>query len=248
MTDYTIVTARDAEFEALSKQVHTGGGPVCLDYDAAVQRWWPLLDETFPEHQFCLLDEASGQPVAIGNSLPLAFSGVLSELPDEGLDWVLEQGFLDREAGRQPTLMSALYIEVAEAQRGQGVSAQALSVMRQIGRQKGFQQLIAPVRPSLKERYPLIPMEEYLRWQTAEGLPFDPWLRVHVRAGGKILGVCQRAMSVSGTAAQWAEWTGMAFPSDGSYVIPHGLVPVDVRGELGEYVEPGVWVLHELER
>ncbi len=121
MTDYKIITARDAEFEALSKHVHTGGGPVFLDYDAAVQRWWRLLDKTFPEHQFCLLDEASGQPVAIGNSIPLAFSRVLSELPDEGLDWVLEQGFLDREAGRQPTLMSALYIEVAEAQRGQGV-------------------------------------------------------------------------------------------------------------------------------
>ena len=38
----------------------------------------------------------------------------------------------------------------------------------------------------------------------------------------------------------------MAFPGDGDYIIPHGLVPVRVRGDLGEYVEPGVWVLHEI--
>lgn len=39
----------------------------------------------------------------------------------------------------------------------------------------------------------------------------------------------------------------MAMPGDGDYVIPYGLVPVQVRGEQGSYVEPGVWVLHQLQ-
>jgi len=52
-------------------------------------------------------------------------------------------------------------------------------------------------------------------------------------------------MSVSGTRAEWADWTGMAFPGDGDYAIPYGLVPLRVRGNEGKYVEPGVWVLHE---
>src|SRR5258708_31304265 len=40
----------------------------------------------------------------------------------------------------------------------------------------GLGLLIAPVRPSWKDRYPLIPIAEYAAWRRADGLPFDPWM------------------------------------------------------------------------
>ena len=45
---------------------------------------------------------------------------------------------------------------------------------------------------------------------------------------------------------EWEEWTGMALPESGSYVVPDALAPVSVDRERDEavYVEPGLWMLH----
>jgi hypothetical protein len=53
----------------------------------------------------------------------------------------------------------------------------------------GLGALIAPVRPTLKDRYPLTPMERYALWERDDGLPFDPWLRVHRRLGARFLAI-----------------------------------------------------------
>jgi len=248
MPEYTVVTARAAEqFRELSGTVHTTSIPGFLDQDEAVGRYWSRLAEIFPDYQFCLVEEASGTAVARGHSIPVAFDGEWSSLPDEGLDWVLEKGFLDNADGRRSTVYSALYIVVSDQYRGSGLSSRVLAAMRQIGREQGFSHLIAPVRPSMKSHYPLIAMEEYCRWQNAEGYPFDPWLRVHVRAGGAVLHPCTRSMEVRGSLRQWEGWTGMAFPGIGSYIVPGCLVPVTVDNDSeGLYVEPGIWVLHRL--
>lgn len=247
MPTYTVVTAREAEhFRVLNNAMERADGPAFLEHDGAVARYWPHLVETFPENQFCLVDQESSQAVGVGNSLPLNYDGAWADLPDGGLDWVLAKGFEDRAAGSRPNLVSALYIEVAGTHRGQRLSSRMIAEMRQIALAQGFSHLIAPVRPSLKSRYPLIPIDDYCQWQTAAGLPFDPWLRVHVQAGAKILHPCRNAMVVKGSRQQWSEWTGMDFPGDGQYTIPYGLVPVEFHGGEGKYIEPGVWVLHAL--
>lgn len=247
MSTYTVVTAVEPErFWELNNAMERASGPAFLEHDSAVTAYWARLDETFPENQFCLVEMESGKAVGVGNSLPLAFEGEWAQLPSGGLDWVLMKGFQDYAAGIKPTIMSALYIEVAASHRGQHLSSRMIGVMRQIAQWQGFTHLIAPVRPSLKSRYPLIPIEEYCLWKNAEGLPLDPWLRVHVQAGGKILHPCHTAMAVKGSKHQWATWTGLDFPGNGDYPIPHGLVPVTFHDDTGEYVEPGIWVLHAL--
>jgi hypothetical protein len=41
--------------------------------------------------------------------------------------------------------------------------------MAEIGRDHGLDTLIAPVRPTLKHRYPLTPIERYLSWRRPDG-------------------------------------------------------------------------------
>lgn len=247
MPEYTIVTAREAErFQELSSSVQAAGGPIFLDHDMVVEQYWPLLASTFPDYQFCLVEQTSGRAIARGNSIPVAFCDSWSSLPSEGLDWVLTKGFQDHAAGTSPTVLGALYIVASDAFRGRQLSVRMLGAMRQIGCEKGFDHLIVPLRPTLKSRYPLIEMTDYSHWQNAHGEPFDPRLRVHIRAGGQFMHPCQRAMSVIGTRGQWRAWTDMDFPDDGSYVVSNALAPVTVRGEIGCYVEPGIWVVHDL--
>lgn len=247
MSEYAAITAVDRErYERLYDAMKRAEGPTFLGHDNTLVRYWHRLEELFPGYQFCLLDGASGRTAGVGHSIPLNFRDEWNALPEEGFDWVLDKGFQDRATGLAPTVASALYVEIAATHRSQGLSARMVTVMRQIAKAHGFQQLIAPVRPSLKSSYPLIDIDTYLGWQTAEGLPLDHWVRVHIRLGGQIVRSCSRAMTVVGSREEWAEWTGLAMPADGDYVIPYGLVPVEIRGERGNYVEPGVWVLHQL--
>ncbi len=116
--------------------------------------------------------------------------------------------------------------------------------MRRVAAAAGYAALIAPVRPTWKERYPLIPLERYAHWRRDDGLPFDPWIRLHVRLGAELAEVCPESMRVTGTVAEWEEWTGMHFPEDGDYVVPGALVPVTFAEGLGVYVEPNVWMRH----
>jgi hypothetical protein len=50
---------------------------------------------------------------------------------------------------------------------------------------------------------------------------------------------------IEGSASDWAAWTGMVFPDDGDYVVPGGLVPVELRDGHGVYREPCVWLSHK---
>jgi hypothetical protein len=107
--------------------------------------------------------------------------------------------------------------------------------------------VIAPLRPTLKHRYPLTSIEEYVQWTRDDGAPFDPWLRTHTRLGRRIIGTAPASQTMTGTVAEWERWTEMAFPSSGDYVIPDGpsTLHIDRQTDLGTYVEPNVWVQHQ---
>ena len=98
-----------------------------------------------------------------------------------------------------------------------------VKAMGAIGKSKGFRHLVVPVRPNEKSKYPLISIDDYIQWTNDEGLPFDAWLRVHARAGAKIIKPCHEAMTICGTRAEWEGWTGMKFPQSGTYYIPGAL-------------------------
>jgi hypothetical protein len=91
-------------------------------------------------------------------------------------------------------------------------------------------------------------MADYAAWTRADGLPVDPWLRVHVRMGGEIAGVAPRSMTINGTLDEWRGWTGLPFDRDGPVHVPGGLVPAicDTVHSTATYTEPNVWMRHRV--
>lgn len=81
-----------------------------------------------------------------------------------------------------------------------------------------------------------------------KGLPLDPWLRVHARLGGRILKPCHESKTIRGTRAEWEEWIKIKFPENGEYVILEALSPIQINVEKDEgiYIEPNVWMVHDL--
>ena len=55
-------------------------------------------------------------------------------------------------------------------------------------------------------------------------------------------------MRISGSVAEWEDWTKLVFPESGTYVVPGALVPVEIDRERDEgvYVEPNVWMHHKV--
>jgi GNAT superfamily N-acetyltransferase len=246
LTALTLVTAAERP-DLVDRMAEVGSEPwpEFLDHDACVNEHWPCLYELALDYQFALV-EAGSAVAAMGNCIPFRWDRDSHALPDRGIDAVLEEGAACLREGATPTAVSALMIVVSSEWLGQGLSAKAIAAMTEVVRRHGLADLVAPVRPTLKHRYPLIPMERYIKWRRADGLPFDPWIRVHERVGGEIVGPASAAMRVTGTVAEWEQWTEMKLPESGAYVVPGALVPVEVDRDrdVGEYLEPACWMHH----
>ena len=52
-----------------------------------------------------------------------------------------------------------------------------------------------------------------------DGRHFDPWVRVHERIGGVIIGVCERSMYWRGQREQGEEGTKVRLPQNGALLI-----------------------------
>ena len=75
--------------------------------------------------------------------------------------------------------------------------------MRVAAAANGLRELIAPVRPTSKSSYPLIPIERYVEWRRDDGAHFDPWIRVHERIGGEILAIAPESMRMKFPVGGW---------------------------------------------
>jgi GNAT superfamily N-acetyltransferase len=214
--------------------------PEFMNHNEPGGRWWRSLYDRFPAFQLALLD--GEEIVAEGHSLPVPWDGSVEGLP-RGWDHAFELGMTTDEP---PTALSALAISVRPGRQGEGLAARMIRALGDAARDEGLGDVIAPVRPTWKERYPLIPIERYMVWRRDDGSHSDPWLRVHERVGGEIVAPAPESMLIEAPVTDWEEWAGMRFPEDGTYVFPGALAPLEVRDGIGRHVEPNVWVRHRL--
>jgi hypothetical protein len=220
--------------------------PEFMLHSAVANRNWDLLFEIWPDDQIVLLD-ADDRILAAHNSAPLAWDRTDAGLPDgweEQFEWSVAQ----HGDGIEPTTLGALQIVVGLDQQGSGLAGTMLAAMRANARARELRAVIACVRPTWKPRYPLTPIDRYATWTRDDGLPFDPWIRLHVRLGGRIVRPSPRSMTITGTVAEWESWTGMVFPESGDYVVPGACEPVrvDRLADLGTYHDSNVWIVHAL--
>ena len=174
-------------------------------------------------------------------TIPFAWDGTLADLP-AGID---ATGLRAVDGPGPANALSALAGEVLPAYQGGGLSKLIVEVMATMARSSG-RPAAAPVRPNWKHRYPLMPIERYGAWKRSDGFPYDPWLRVHVRLGGRPIRCEPRSMEITAPVPDWEAWTRMIFPESGCYVFPEGLAPLTVDDGLGTYWEPNVWLLHDI--
>jgi len=212
-----------------------------LNYTKAHYEYYSDLLNAYSEYQLCLVDEETDYPVAVANCVPFICASQDS-LPPEGWDWVVETAALTKEG--QANMLGALAISVTSVHRSKGYGRILIGALVDLAKAKGLRGVVAPVRPSAKMRHPWVPILEYINWTDESGRLYDPWLRSHLSAGGKLVGPCERSMVVHEPVAFWENWSKQRFKTSGDYALDGALAPVkiDLDRQTGIYEEPNVWV------
>ncbi|MEM9955793.1 MAG: GNAT family N-acetyltransferase [Chloroflexota bacterium] len=217
-----------------------------MQQDPISDQYWVRFHDVYSDYQLYIAE--GNRFIARIKSVPVFFEGDIADLPDAGWDWAIQNSIEIHEKGITPNMVSAIEITFLPEYRGQGLSTVGIKLMRLNAQRKGFDKLIAPVRPNQKHQFPLIPMEDYITWRREDGLSYDAWLRTHERLGAEIVKVAPQSMIIPGTIAEWHDWTGLEFPATGNYIVPEALSPIhiDYNSDQGIYYEPNVWMLHTI--
>ncbi len=215
-----------------------------LNYTRPHRQYYDGVLEAYADLQLCLVEVATDLPVALANCVPVQSPETFDALPAEGWDWLVETGGTRR--GGSANVLGALAISVPNEHRGKGFATRMIRELRELSERRGFDAVIAPVRPTAKCDYPHVPIAEYIHWKDEAGRLFDPWLRTHLSQGGRLVGPCERSMVVEEHIAFWETWAGRRFESSGDYVLDGALVPIaiDLERQMGRYEEPNVWVTY----
>lgn len=223
-----------------------GDWPRFMLQDPTSDRAYEAAVTGFPQLHLVVMD--GDRAVARLHAVP--FGHAVDELPARGWDAAMQEAEWILAKGGAPDLTTISLIEarVAVDRRGHGLSGPLLAEARRRYAELGCRDLVAPVRPTRKSVEPRTPAWEYATRTREDGLPADPWLRVHARLGGQIVGLAPTSMTIPGSLDQWRDWTGLPFDTDGVVEVPGGLAPVhvDVANDHAVYVEPNVWVHHDL--
>jgi hypothetical protein len=167
-TDTPDLLAR--RYEELTKPTF----PEYMNQNVPGDRYWDRLYTDFPDLQVALVD--GDELLAEAHAVSLPWDGTLDDLPS---GW--DEGFTRGMTSDSPhTALMAIAISVAPAQQGRQLSSRMIATFTDNARAAGLAEgVIAPVRPTWKERYPLIPIERYAEWRRPDDSHFDPWLRIH---------------------------------------------------------------------
>ena len=219
--------------------------PVFVTWESPGNWRWHRIYDLFPEYQIAAVD-SRGSVIAAAQSVPVAWDGDASTLPG-GYDDVLVAATTAGSLA-SPSALCLVSISVREDRRGRGLAHTMVEEIKARAEHAGHHAVIAPLRPTRKAEYPLIPMATYAAWTTPSGDAFDPWLRIHVGMGAEVMGIAEESLVIAQPRSRWEKVTGREMSIPGGYPVEGALVPIEIDAQgVGTYREPNIWVRHAID-
>ena len=217
--------------------------PEFMRHDPIGGLYYGNVETRFAEFVLIAQDDA-GEVVAVAHSIPFEHGD--GALPENGWDFVIRNGLLTSLHGRAARhRLGDRDRRPAATAKGRGCPGRCSRRCARTRPGTGFAELVAPVRPNGKDDVDE-PMTTYAFRVREDGLPVDPWLRVHVRAGGRIpqwppARWSSPAPSRSGGSGPGCRSTR---PARSSCLERSPRCTATLEHGVAVYVEPNVWVVH----
>lgn len=139
-----------------------------------------------------LMNADESELVAHGIATRIRWDGEYSSLP-RGWTGAVRASYEESVLGSvHPTTLVGLFIFAENAYREHGWAAEIATEMKRVAADSGLRDVIIPLRlPTRYEwQFARMPYEEFAFLRRDDGDYRDHWLRMHVRLGAEILGVC----------------------------------------------------------
>ncbi len=205
-----------------------------------------------------LLTHASGSQkrselIGHGIATRITWNGDPRQLPS-GWQGTVRRCY-ENTVGEQHTCdtLVGLFIKVEEDFRERGWAGRVVTAMKELGKRSGLSNLIIPLRlpTHYEKRYAAMPFEEFALLKRENGEYLDHWLRLHVRLGAEIIGLCktshQHALNVDDLRQQFE---CAPIEESGDHLVSrHGewfRAYVDLERECALVNQGCVWVRHSL--
>ena len=160
--NYTITNDKET-VRKYQKELGDISWPEFMQNDEIVEEYWHTLYDNYSDFQFAVFD--NNEIVGVGNMIPLNWNKSFIELPNTGVDWAMEKADYDFKNNIDSNLLVAMQILINKEYRGKGISSEMVNIMKDVARKNNIEHIALPVRPTLKHKYTLIPMKEYIMWK-----------------------------------------------------------------------------------
>lgn len=175
----TVTAGERPDLREQARAALWGGWPEFILHAPSSAEYRRRARAYFPRFDVLLLD--GGEVVAGGAGVALCWDGEAGTLPD-GYDAAMAAAVTGHEACVVPDTLCVMVAAVRPDRLGGGLAARVLTALGDRAGEAGLRRVIAPVRPTLKARYPLTAMEDFAGWTRPDGLHLDPWIRTHPAA------------------------------------------------------------------
>jgi GNAT superfamily N-acetyltransferase len=184
--------------------------------------------------------------VATIDAIEIDWDGNPKTLPERGWTEIIEEGLIREAEGRElkTDWIAALGTSVLPDYQKFGLSKTLLEELVKKAKSLGYKGMVAPVRPIYRFRMPDLTIQDYVNVRLPDGEHFDPWVRIHERIGGQIIGVCPASAVFSAPITDWQDWSKMKLPENGKVLVPNAINYLEIKDSLGVLKEDSIWILH----
>jgi predicted N-acetyltransferase YhbS len=197
----------------------------------------------FPDLHLVAVDQ-QGKLLATIDACPLVWDGDKKHLPKGGWAEMVNLASAGFD-GKNPEWVGVIGASIHPDHSQDGLSSKMLTELKKQALGLGYKGLVAPVRPIYRARSPQISLAQYVQLRLPDGEHFDPWVRVHERLNGKIIGYCHGSATFEGTREQWEKWLGMKLPEKGKILAPKTIGWLKLSDGKGYLSEDSIWILHQ---
>lgn len=196
----------------------------------------------------------SNRLVACINSLSIDTHKEQEVFDQGGWQWALRASLEDE----QVNTLCLTSVTVAREFRGLGFATLLVCSAKEQAKSLKFHNLLVPVRPTEKHRFPELSLEQYLtpfyqlNSQDNDFLDkekfYDPWIKLHLKQGATLLNICEQSMVITASIRWWEERTNTSIAQLSEIHFPLGLVPlkIDQKNNMATYAEPNIWMKYSI--